>query len=76
MKHVIYIGEHPRPGTQVIDVRPGLRVYLDDDGGVHSITTSRGVVDARDLVEVLSAIRCAPVPDIRRRYDEQLRRAA
>lgn len=52
----MYFGEHPRPGVHRIAVRDGLRVYLDEDGRIHSIT-AREPIGTRTLIVVLGSLR-------------------
>lgn len=56
LNHIIYFGDHPRPGVFKIDVRPGLALYFDEHGGTHSLASSTPI-GATDLIAALGAIR-------------------
>lgn len=56
VNHVIYFGDHPRPGVFKIEVRPGLALYFDDRGNTHSLASDRPI-GTRELVDALASIR-------------------
>lgn len=56
MKHIIYFGDHPRPGVFRIDVAPGLVLYFDERGGTHSLA-SEAPIGSAELIAALAAIR-------------------
>lgn len=56
MNHVIYFGDHPRPGVFKIPVRPGLTLYFDERGGTHSLAGDHPITSA-DLIAALGAIK-------------------
>lgn len=55
MKHIIFFGDHPRPGVFKIVVQPGLSLYFDDLGGTHSLA-SETPIGMRELIAALGAI--------------------
>lgn len=56
VEHTMWFGSHPRTAGKRIDVRDGLWLYLDEEGKVHSVHSTSGVIGTRALVEVLGVI--------------------
>lgn len=56
MNHVIYFGDHPRPGVFKIDVQPGLTLYFDAQGCTHTLVSNEPI-GTKQLIAALAAIK-------------------